>query len=128
MNQTTSGAQPAGSAPPGKSSKDLRPDLVAIVERLQAVEQELQVLHEQNTALKNAILMLEEEQGPPRFPKADEVYEDAMSPGFTYRIVFMDIETIRYEQLRNDRIVARDQIPTHSWPRFHRQRTLRRAT
>jgi hypothetical protein len=121
MNQTTSGAQPAGSAPPGKSSKDLRPDLVAIVERIQ-------VLEERTETLLTLVEQLADDQGPPRFPKQGEVYVDAHSPGFAYRIVGANASSIGYEQLRNDDVVAREVIDADAWPRFHRQRTLRRAT
>jgi hypothetical protein len=121
MNQTTSGAQPAGSAPPGKSSKDPRPDLVAIVERIQ-------VLEERTKILLALVEQLADEQGPPRFPKVGEVYEDAMSPGFTYRIRRADVDVVVYDQYRNDALVASDLVEAATWPRFHRQRTLRRAT
>jgi hypothetical protein len=88
------------------------------------------VLEERTEILLTLVEQLAEEQGPARFPKAGEVYDDAMSPGFTYIIDGVDSEhfLIGYSQYRNDDLVARETISAELWPRFHRQRNLRRAT
>jgi hypothetical protein len=86
------------------------------------------VLEERTEMLLGLVEQLAEEQGPPRFPKEGEVYVDAHSPGFAYRIVYASVHGIEYDQLRNDDVVAHDAIDADAWPRFFRQRTLRRAT